>query len=64
MQTLLEVEERALQGFTDEQKEQFFQMLEQIYVNMSQLPSEDIFLNCEKVKKNSEAVINCPWQTR
>jgi hypothetical protein len=60
MQTLLEVEERALQGFTDEQKEQFFQMLEQIYVNMSQLPSEDIFLNCEKVKKNSEAVINCP----
>jgi DNA-binding MarR family transcriptional regulator len=49
--TLREVEASALQGFSEEEKQQFFQFLEQIYINLSKLPAEDIFVNYEKVKE-------------
>ncbi len=52
-QALCELEQYALKGFSEEQKTVFFQCLEQIYVNMSGLPSEDIFVNCEKVKSKT-----------
>jgi DNA-binding MarR family transcriptional regulator len=47
---LHELEASALQGFSEDQKKQFFQFLEQIYINMSELPSQDIFVNYDKVE--------------
>lgn len=52
---LKELDQVALNGFTQEQKIQFFQLLEQVYVNMSELPSEDVFLNFMKKGKREQA---------
>lgn len=59
-QALFELEQNAFKGFTEEQKTHFFQCLEQIYVNMSGLPAEDIFVNCEKIKQKKPKKGNKP----
>jgi DNA-binding MarR family transcriptional regulator len=57
-QTLADVEASALQNFTEEQKLQFFQYLEKIYMNMSELPAEDLFVVYQKVGKKENQSAN------
>lgn len=42
---------QALKGFTEKDKKQFYSMLEQVYNNLAELPSDTFFLNYTKVKK-------------
>jgi DNA-binding MarR family transcriptional regulator len=48
-EALCELEKNAFKGFTEEQKQMFFQLLDQIYVNMSELPVEEVLLKYKKV---------------
>lgn len=59
-QTLLEIEASAFHNFTDEQRTQFFQFLEKIYMNVSELPAEEIFVVYEKVRKSSRRPATLP----
>lgn len=47
------LEETALKGFSTEQKEEFFQLLNQVYVNMAELSGEDFFLKIVKTKRKT-----------
>ncbi|QHT69306.1 MarR family transcriptional regulator [Rhodocytophaga rosea] len=48
-EALCELEKNAFKGFTDEQKQIFFQLLDQIYVNMSDLPVEEAAIKYGKI---------------
>lgn len=57
-EALCELEQSAFKGFTEEQKALFFQLLEQVYVNMSSLPAEEVFISCEKLTDTSQTVLH------
>lgn len=52
---LFELEQSAFKGFSNEQKNLFFQLLEQVYVNMSDLPAEEVFINYEKMPETTKS---------
>jgi DNA-binding MarR family transcriptional regulator len=52
-QALQEIEASALKGFTEEQKEQFFQLMDKVHTNITQLASEELFISYEKVEKKT-----------
>lgn len=47
--------EQALKGFTEKEKKQYYDMLDRIYCNLSELPSDNIFLNYTKIKKQGSS---------
>ncbi len=51
--TVKKLEETALHGLSANQKEQFLRLLNQVYVNMAELPEEDIFLKIVKTKRKT-----------
>ena len=54
--TIKKLEETALKGFSAEQKEQFLQLLNQVYVNMAELPEENLFLKIMHTKRKTKQV--------
>ena len=58
--TLLEVESSALQNFTEDQKTQFFQLLEKAYTNMSEHSAEDLLVEYTKVGEQTTRSAKLP----